>query len=73
MRAATPPPVFPGLTVTVQAVTIERAEFDLTLDVTDEADEGADGRAGIQRRTVRAGDDPADGGAFADAPGRHRR
>ena len=38
MRAATPPPVFPGLTVAVQAVTIERAEFDLTLDVTDEAD-----------------------------------
>ena len=38
MRAATPLPVFPGLTVAVQAVTIERAEFDLTLDVTDEAD-----------------------------------
>ena len=40
MRAAKPAPVFPGLTVTVQAVTIERAEFDLTLDVTEEADEG---------------------------------
>ena len=38
LRAAAPPPVFPGLTVAVQAVTIERAEFDLTLDVTDEAD-----------------------------------
>ena len=38
LRAATPPPVFPGLAVAVQEVTIERAEFDLTLDVTDEAD-----------------------------------
>ena len=38
LRAATPLPVFPGLTVAVQEVTIERAEFDLTLDVTDEAD-----------------------------------
>ena len=38
LRAATPPPVFPGMAVAVQQVTIERAEFDLTLDVTDEAD-----------------------------------
>ena len=38
LRAAAPPPVFPGMAVAVQQVTIERAEFDLTLDVTDEAD-----------------------------------
>ncbi len=40
MRAAAPPPRFPGLDVAVTPVAVERAEFDLTLDVTEEPDGG---------------------------------